>query len=250
MLLKTVHQWDICNQEDLDTFRLESEAIHNSAARTLYCSDPYARPGQYRDEELANRYIDYNKRTKSKKRINPTEDDLISNRYPNREEFLARLTSDLEQRENGEYDGYSMVVKAVMEHRGGETVRAEFVETEGPRLAHLPDPNLGRILEKLLFNELKGLHVKIKELYMTEDPNGSIGIREISESTCTLEDETVELLHQQYPNKKDIRLMQSILIEDNDKYRAREYEEVLERIYLEGQRERISRQIQDQAARP
>ena len=250
MLLKTVHQWDICNQEDLDTFRQESEAIHNSASRTLYCSDPYADPGQHRDEELANRYIDYNKRTKSKRRVNPTEDDLISNRYPSREEFLARLTSDLEHRKNGEYDGYSIVVKAVMEHRGGETVRTEFVETEGPRLAHLPDPNLGRILEKLLFDERKGLYVKIKELYMTEGPNGSIGISEINESPCALESETVELLHQQYPNKKDIRLMQSLLIEDNDKYRAREYEEVLEKIYLEGQRERLSKQLQDQAAKP
>ena len=46
MLLKTVHQWDISNQEDLAAFREESKAIHNSATRTLYCSDPYADPGK------------------------------------------------------------------------------------------------------------------------------------------------------------------------------------------------------------
>ena len=45
MLLKTVYQWDICNQEDLAAFRKENETIHNSATRTLYCSDPYADPG-------------------------------------------------------------------------------------------------------------------------------------------------------------------------------------------------------------
>ena len=44
--------------------------------------------------------------------------------------------------------------------------------------------------------------------------------------------------------------MQSLLIEDDDKYRAREYEEALEEIYLKEQQERLSRQLQDQAAKP
>ena len=55
MLLKTVHQWDICNQEDLAAFREQSKAIHNSAARTLYTSDPEADPSQRKEEETARR---------------------------------------------------------------------------------------------------------------------------------------------------------------------------------------------------
>ena len=41
MLLKNVHQWDICNQEGLDIFSAESLEIHQSAARTLYRTDPW-----------------------------------------------------------------------------------------------------------------------------------------------------------------------------------------------------------------
>ena len=76
MLLKTVHQWDISNQEDLAAFREESEAIHNGAIRTLYQKDPYADPGQRKGEEQDETVSDA---------------DLVSNTYPSREEFLARL---------------------------------------------------------------------------------------------------------------------------------------------------------------
>ena len=55
MLLKTVHQWDICNQEDLDIFSTESLEIHLSAARTLYRTDPEADPGQSRREQKNGR---------------------------------------------------------------------------------------------------------------------------------------------------------------------------------------------------
>ena len=261
MLLKTVYQWDIGTQDDLAVFSEESEAIHRSATRTLYRSDPYADPGQRRDEELANRpKIDRRRRRKVKQTEEKTgkkakkspsvqekEADLISNKYPSREEFLARLASDLEHRKNHEGDGYSIVVQTTVEHRDGAAIRAEFVETEGPRLAHLPNPNMGRILEKLQFTEWKDRYMILEELHMIEDPDGSIEIRE---GLCAFHSETIELLHQQCPNKKDIRLMQSLLIEEDDKYRAREYEEALEEIYLKEQRERLSGQLQDQAEKP
>ena len=44
MLLKNVYQWDICNQEDLDIFSAESLEIDQSAARTLYRTDPKPTP--------------------------------------------------------------------------------------------------------------------------------------------------------------------------------------------------------------
>ena len=50
MLLKTVHQWDIRNQEDLDIFSAESLEIHQSATRTLYRTNPEANPAQYAEE--------------------------------------------------------------------------------------------------------------------------------------------------------------------------------------------------------
>ena len=67
-----------------------------------------------------------------------------------RDEFLERLARDLELRngrESGRNDGYSIIVKAVVERRDGNAARAEFVETEGPRLAHLVDPTGGRFLD-------------------------------------------------------------------------------------------------------
>ena len=176
MLLKTVHQWDICNQEDLDTFREESEAIHHSAARILYRTDPDADPDQSRreDEEKAR---SLRNRTRSRRRrpgetdeqwretnriwreanqatVPQTDEPEVENTaidvnllYPSREAFLERLADDLEGRNRRiKHDGYCIAVKAVVEHRNGSPVRAEFVETEGPRLAHLPDPNGGRIL--------------------------------------------------------------------------------------------------------
>ena len=174
MLLKTVHQWDICNQEDLDTFRKESEAIHHSAARVLYRTDPDADPDQSRRED-EEKTRSLRNRTRSRRRrpgetdeqwreavkawkeansVPPVEEPEVENNaidvnliYPSREAFLERLADDLEGRNRRiKHDGYCIAVKAVVENRNGSPVRAEFVETEGPRLAHLPDPNGGRIL--------------------------------------------------------------------------------------------------------
>ena len=226
MLLKTVHQWDISNQEDLAAFREESQAIHNGAIRTLYQKDPYADPGQRKGEEQDETVSDA---------------DLVSNIYPSREEFLARLASDLEHRKNPESDGYSIVVQAVVEHRrDGATVRAEFVETEGPRLAHMRDPNLGRILD-VVSSKQWGVG------YLIEDPDGSIGI---SKNPVPCVTKTIELLHQQGLEKYNKRVLNWLLTPQDDWARTDEMYEMREERYLKKQRDRISRQIQKQAAKP
>ena len=141
--------------------------------------------------------------------------------------------------EERECDGYSIVVQAVVEHRDGKATRAEFVETEGPRLPHLPDPNLGRILDRLPSPEFK-------ERYIIENPDGSIGI---NESPFPFDTETVELLHQQSMDKKNKWILQWLLLGNDCGRNEQEYES-REEIYLKEQRERISRQLQEQTSKP
>ena len=207
MLLKNVYQWDICNQEDLDIFSAESLEIDQSAARTLYRTDRAADPGQSRKraEERAGKSTQrkfrivrrkpnetreqWQKRVeKGKKKMPPSpvkeepEEQLEEEseeewtpRICTRAEFLERLTRDLELRngrESGRNDGYSIVVRAVVERRDGNAVRAEFVETEGPRLAHLADPNGGRILEWFFDDSCKQYDKEF--IPMAEDPDGNI----------------------------------------------------------------------------
>ena len=207
MLLKTVHQWDIRNQEDLDIFSAESLEIHLSAARTLYRTDPEADPGQSRKraEERAGKSTQrrtgrvrrkpnetpeqLQKRTeKGKKKIPPSpvkeeleeqlEEELEEEWTPMiciRAEFLERLARHQElrnRRESGRNDGYSIIVRAVVERRDGNVARAEFVETEGPRLAHLIDPNGGRILE--WFPDGYGKQYDEDFIPVAEDTDGNI----------------------------------------------------------------------------
>ena len=203
MLLKNVYQWDIRNQEDLDIFSAESLEIHLSAARTLYRTDPETDPGQSRKraEERAGKSTQrrtgrvrrkpnetpeqLQKRTeKGKKKIPPSpvkeepEEQLEEEWIPMiciRAEFLERLARHQElrnRRESGRNDGYSIIVRAVVERRDGNVARAEFVETEGPRLAHLVDPNGGRILE--WFADGYGKQYDEDFIPVAEDTDGNI----------------------------------------------------------------------------
>ena len=63
-----------------------------------------------------------------------------------------------------------------MERRDGNVARAEFVETEGPRLAHLVDPNGGRILE--WFPDGYGKQYDEDFIPVAEDPDGNIVLAE------------------------------------------------------------------------
>ena len=197
ILLKNVYQWDICNQEDLDIFSAESLEIHQGTARTLYRTDPMADPGQSRKraEERARLQPRDNSKRMTRRKPNETpeqwqerekkrraknppppvvvepEEEEWTRLICTRAEFLKRLARDLELRnreESGRNDGYSIVVKAVVERRDGNAIRAEFVETEGPRLTHLVYPNSGRILD-WFFD-----HYDEDFIPMAEDPEGNI----------------------------------------------------------------------------
>ena len=201
MLLKNIYQWDICNQEDLDIFSTESLEIHQGAVRTLYRTDPMADPGQSRKraEEWARRQPRDNSKRTSRRKPNETleqwqerekkrraknppppvvvepEEEEWTPMICTRDEFLERLARDLELRnreESGRNDGYSIVVKAVVERRDGNAIRAEFVETEGPRLAHLVNPNSGRILD--WFVDESGKQYDEDFIPMAEDLDGNI----------------------------------------------------------------------------
>ena len=192
MLLKNVHQWDICNQDDLDIFSAESLEIHRSAARSLYRADPMADPGQSRKRaeergdnstrrrmgrkpnETTEQWQEREKTPPPRVEVEPEEEEWTP-MICTRDEFLERLARDLELRngrESGRNDGYSIVVKAVVERRNGNAVLAEFVETEGPRLAHLVDPNGGRLLD--WFNDESGGQYDQDFIPMAEDPDGNI----------------------------------------------------------------------------
>ena len=216
MMLKTIQQWDICSQEDLETFRKESEAIHQSVARTLYQTDPYANPSEEPDESTS-------------------EAELVSAAYPGREEFLKRLSRHLAQRVNPGADGYTITVKATVDCRHGKAVRAEFVEAEGPRLADLPNPNGGRVLEALT------LHEEVERPYLIEDQYGNIRAGGSHEGCPgpTLADRTIELMDQNILEKQQRWLRQWLLI-GNDYFKVEEYE-TADSECQERQRERRSR---------
>ena len=150
MLLKNVYQWDICNQEDLDIFTTESLEIDQSAARTLYRTDPTADPNQSRkraEERAENNGT--RRRMRRRRKPNETPEQLQKQgqkqaekgkkKMPpapvkeepeeqleeeseeewtsiicTRDEFLERLARDLELRngrESGRNDGYSIIVR-------------------------------------------------------------------------------------------------------------------------------------------
>ena len=271
MLLKTVHQWDICNQEDLDTFRQESEAIHNSAARTLYRSDPEADPDQSRREEeekarrLRNRtrsrrrqpgetdeqWLEAKRAWKEANSVRPVEEPEVENNaidvnliYPSREAFLERLADDLEGRNRRnrkrriKHDGYCIVVKAVVEHRNGNPVRAEFVETEGPRLAHLPDPNGGRILVEWE-EEVPPTEGGLITRHVIEDPDGNI----LEEAPGFHPfDETRLLLIQEDLDRKDRWLLKYLMDWERD-------EGTMFEGWKEGHRKKLTKMLKEEAGK-
>ena len=235
MLLKNVYQWDICNQEDLDIFSTESLEINRSAARSLYRTDPMADPGQSRkraEERARSQRADNSKRTlrrkpnetpeqwqeREKKRREKTppprvevepEEEEWTPMICTRDEFLERLARDLELRngrESGRNDGYSIVVKAVVERRDGNAVRAEFVETEGPRLAHLVDPNGGRLLDWFDDGYDKDF------IPMAEDPDGNIvPARELSKTSLDIHRNTKRMLVRPDLDREDEWLLMSLM---------------------------------------
>ena len=261
MLLKTIHQWDICNQEDLDTFSAESLEIDQSSDRTLYRTDLMADPGQSRKraEERAGKSTQrrigrvrrkpnetpeqLQKRTeKGKKKMPPSpvkeelEEQLEEEWTPMiciRAEFLERLARHQElrnRRESGRNDGYSIIVRAVVERRDGNVARAEFVETEGPRLAHLIDPNGGRILE--WFPDGYGKQYDEDFIPVAEDPDGNIvPAKELYKTSPDISRNTKRMLVRPDLDRQDEYLL--IFLMGGVDYHNKDFEETREWIERE-----------------
>ena len=248
MLLKNVYQWDICNQEDLDIFTTESLEIDQSAARTLYRTDPTADPNQSRKRAEERAENNGTRRRMRRRKPNETPEQLQKQgqkqaekgkkKMPpapvkeepeeqleeeseeewtsiicTRDEFLERLARDLELRngrESGRNDGYSIIVRAVVERRDGNAVRAEFVETEGPRLAHLVDPNGGRILEWFADGRRKQYDKDF--IPMAEDPDGNIvPAEELLKTSWDIYRNTEQMLVHQDLDRQDGWLLISLM---------------------------------------
>ena len=162
MLLKTVHQWDIRNQEDLDIFREESEEIHQLVERAIYRRSDNITPGKIVETIRMRRNA---KTGQCGKRISSRRNNNTGVPFMSREEFLEQISTDLSEGFLFEediyywvYDGFNehhvlgknlprgIAVRAVVEHRDGKPIRAKFLEVRGESLTESPDPNAGGIL--------------------------------------------------------------------------------------------------------
>ena len=156
MQLKTTYQWDINTQADLETFRNDSEEIHRGSERILYrrvgtCEEEKGQV-EYREvKRRSRRVIEKTERKSQEKTQEKTRWEQIPPQGPHmqfysREGFINGIARDLEsdpERKEEEIKGVGMVVKALVEHRDGRTVRAVFVETRDTLLPYLQNPNDG-----------------------------------------------------------------------------------------------------------
>ena len=169
MLLKTVYQWDMDSEENLAAFREESLEIDRQVERVIYRRSDNIEPGEIVEmpgEKEWNRetgqYVQHTFWDR---------DENTGMPFMSREEFLTRIAEDLDLgyqfEENKHYEVYNefsrmhheyhlnadrniprqIVVRAVVEHRDGKPVRAEFLEVRGETIAEIPDPNAGGIID-------------------------------------------------------------------------------------------------------
>ena len=186
MLLKSVHQWDIDSADALAKFREDSGQIDQQAERVIYRRSDNIAPGEpveIPQTQIPQTQIPAGRKRqtqspegkppqtqsparKPKTRSRPRNRGRYNTAVPymGRDEFLQRISEDLDQdfpfeadESYNAYDGHDghrthgrdiphrIVVRAVVEHREGTTVRAEFLEVRGGSLAELPNPNAGGI---------------------------------------------------------------------------------------------------------
>ena len=187
MLLKSVHQWDIDSADDLAKFREDSGQIDQQVERVIYRRSDNIAPG-----ELVETPQTQSPARQPKTRSIPRNRGRYNTAVPymGRDEFLQRISEDLDQdfpfeanEYSNVYDGHDghhtsgrdiphrIVVRAVVEHREGMAVRAEFLELRGDSLAELPNPNAGGILD--CHGDGKG-----RAGYIVEDETGKIRMDE------------------------------------------------------------------------
>ena len=166
MLLKNVYQWDINSAEEVDRFREESQEMDQQAERVVYRRSNNVVPGEIRPSGK-----------RRSRRLQRRSAATATTAIPcmSRDEFLEQVLRDLEQGFTFEpeelYHAYNecehtwvghdvhsaygkdiprgIVIRAVVEHRDGAAVRAEFLELRGDPLAELQDPNANGIQNRL-----------------------------------------------------------------------------------------------------
>ena len=161
MLLKSVYQWDIDSADDLAKFREDSGQIDQQVERVIYRRSDNIAPGEFvKTPQMQS------PARKREKRSMPRNQGRYNTAVPymSREKFLEQVSTDLSEDFPFEedmyyrvYDGHDshtahgrdiphrIVVRAVIEHRDGKPIRAEFLEVRGESLAELPNPNAGGI---------------------------------------------------------------------------------------------------------
>ena len=174
MLLKSVYQWDIDSADDLAKFREDSGQIDQQVERVIYRRSDNITPGELVEMPQMQSPAGKTPQTQSpagkpKTRSRPRNRGRYNTAVPfmSRDEFLQRISEDLDQDFPFEadeyynvYDGHDghiargkdiphrIVVRAVVEHRDGKPIRAEFLEVRGESLAELPNPNAGGIRDR------------------------------------------------------------------------------------------------------
>ena len=187
MLLKNVYQWDINSADDLTKFREDSGQIDQQVERVIYRRSDNIAPGK-----LVETPQTQSPARKPKTRSIPRNRGRYNTAVPymDRDEFLQRISEDLDQdflfEEEKYYRVYNghdnhhargrdiphrIVVRAVVEHHEGTAVRAEFLELRGDSLAELPNPNAGGI--RNLHGDGKG-----RAGYIVEDEAGEMRMDE------------------------------------------------------------------------
>ena len=144
-VIKTIQQWDIDTKENLAAFERESLEVIRKVDRAVHV------------------------------RKLVTDSECLLNPYCDRDEFISWIAEQME--EMGEmrnrrrtargYEHWGVIVKAVLFHRNGKPVRAEFRQEYGIFLDHAGDPNAGGIIGQW-HHEFDG------PCYLVEDENGKV----------------------------------------------------------------------------
>ena len=236
MQLKTTYQWDINTQEDLETFRNDSEEIHRGAERVLYrrvgeCEEEKGQVeyGEVKSRSRSRRVIGKTQRKTQEKTQEKTRWEQIPPQDPHmqfysREGFINGIARDLEsdpERREEEIKGVGMVVKALVEHRDGRAVRAVFVETQDTLLPYLQNLNDGGDILAFLHCRHHG------EGFFVETPEGEVLIEkyDVKDLLERLRNATERLLQDDLDfmekNMIDILLSEEVL--DRKTSKADEY---------------------------
>ena len=159
MLLKNVYQWDINSAEEVDRFREESQEMDQQAERVVYRRSNNVVPGEIRPSgtRRSRRLQRRSAATATTAIPRMSRDEFLEQGFTFEPEELYHAYNECEHTRvgHGVHSAYGkdiprgIVIRAVVEHRDGAAVRAEFLELRGDPLAELQDPNANGIQDHL-----------------------------------------------------------------------------------------------------